>query len=136
MPLPIPNILENAANVLVSAQAVSDTLKASGNPVAGSSELEEALKKIAPSDLLAVLNEVGKVYTALHNIQVLRVGAASEPSKGVMNFLIEIDFGLGARQLIVPMPSDMAAKFSADMSVEAAKLKKGGLITDANVLNG
>ena len=88
------------------------------------------------------MNEVGKVYAGMHNIQVLKIGSRPIPQAKTLEFALEIDFGVGPRTLIVPVPLEAATnmvKNFNDNLVSAATgstSTPGKLILDAGQAGG
>lgn len=105
MSLPIPDILQNAAAVLQIAKDM--TYNPTNEDV---SKLKHAAKKVSPDDIAAVLNEVGKVYVGIHNIQVMNMGSAANLKDKTLEVAIVVEFGLGPRTLKIPLPIDIAQK--------------------------
>lgn len=134
--LPIPTILENAANVIKEARKIAKGSTA--DAIANLDSLKEALTKVHEDDLLAVMNEVGKVYTGMHNIQVRQIGAQGNVATGDFEVAIEAEYGLGPRMIIVRFPLKDGETLCKNFATELAKLKvgSGALITDANFING
>lgn len=128
MPLPIPDILQNASAVIEAAKkAIHD-----GGDKFESAALADALKKVSSDDLLAVLNEVGKVYVALHNMRIQSVGSRANIEHKLFEVAFQVDFGLGLRTIIVPMPISAAEQLVKTFGEDLAKLtgsSSGKLIT-------
>lgn len=120
MPLPIPDIMQNASDVLVAAKKVTED-QTSGNI----NELRAALKKVNPDDILAVLNEVGAVYMGMHNMQIQQIGARGNTATGKFEVAIQADFGLGPRTLIVPLLPAAATELVKNFQQELLQLKPG-----------
>lgn len=132
MPLPIPDILENASNVLKAAKQYC------GDQTGHNLDaIRDALKKVNPDDILAVLNEVGKVYVGLHNIQVRQIGARGNTETGNFEVAIGVEYGLGPRTLITALPQQAGADLCKNFAEELAKIRpSGSLITDISEING
>lgn len=141
MPLPIPDILERASRVLELAKKVTEQDYDKGCSEY-TVELGEALKKVSPDDLLAVLNEIGKVYMGVNNIKILKIGSRPIPEAKTLEFAVEVEYGLGPRAIVVRLPLESATnlvKNFNDNLVSAATgnmTSPGGLILDAGAGNG
>lgn len=131
--LPIPELLEKAANVIGLANAFCKEQTSSNI-----NALEEALRGVSKEDILAVLNEVGTVYMGLHNMQVRSIGTKPSDDRKSLEVALQIDAGTGPKVVITPLPIDVAKKLYVQMGEELAALQfeKGGLITDPNMANG
>lgn len=125
MPLPIPDIMKNASDALIEAKKVSED---SRNHAV--SELKDALKKINPNDILAVLNEIGVVYQGAHNIQISQMGSRPNSENKMLEILILVDAGMGPKTVIVGMPVDNAEKFAKAITADIQILKPGRIIMD------
>jgi hypothetical protein len=106
MPLPIPTIMENASNVLKLAKEFTETDEDFYGEI--KNELREALKKVSPDDLLAVMNEVGKVYVGMYNQQILGIGAKKSERPEHVQLCVQVNFGLGPHALIIEVPFEGA----------------------------
>lgn len=124
MSLPIPDILERASKVLEEAQKIVNIF----GDKPEFADLKSALKVIHPDDLLAVLNEVGKVYVGVHNMQVLQIGSRGNTVTGQFEVALQVEYGLGTRQLVVPLPPNVAQDLINNFTMELSKVKTGGTI--------
>lgn len=132
MPLPIPNILENAGNAIKAAKEYCE----SPND-ANISKLEDALKKIHHDDLLAVMNEVGKVYVGMYNMQIQQIGSRANLKTGNFEVVLSADFGIGPVAIITPIPVEQAKQLVEGFKAELAIFTSGThLITDIGSING
>lgn len=130
MPLPIPDIMQNAGNALIAAKKVVDTLAKSASQPEGTQELIEALKKVSPDDLLAVLNEIGQVYHGVHNINVTQIGSRPNPKAKTLEIALQINAGLGPKMVMMGLPFDSAEALVKAMSNDLQAIKPSGLITN------
>lgn len=136
MLLPIPTILENAGNVLDLAKKITQENPAVHDRADNIQALKDALKKVSPEDLLAVMNEVGKLYAGVHNIQVQQIGVRkSEKTRGI-EIALQIEFGIGPRTLIVPLPPEAASAFLENMKAEMSPMGSGKIITNPGEIIG
>lgn len=135
MPLPIPDIMEKASAVLRLANefANADITYKHGEMVS-LAPLREALKKISPDDLLAVLNEVGSVYAGLHNMRIAQIGSRPNAQMKTVEVAINVDFGLGPRAVVIPLTPEGAEQVARGIneSVAALKMENGKLITSVD----
>lgn len=132
MPLPIPDILQSAGAVLNAAKQLIDRIDSERkeHPVSNGAFQEsedvtavrEALKRVNTSDLLAVMNEVGRVYIGMHNIQILQIGSNANMEKTAFEVAITAEFGLGPRTMIVPLPVATATELVRVFNSDLAKL--------------
>lgn len=136
MSLPIPDIMNNAANALKEAKKVSDSLRIGTansdiNPLRhpGVDDLHEALQKINPDDLMAVLNEVGTVYAGVHNMQIRQVGSRPNKKLKGIDIAVELDYGFGPRMVIVGLPREHAEALVKTMTADLQLAKPNGIIT-------
>lgn len=132
MPLPIPDILENASKVIRAAEQVCS------DPTSrNTGELKDVLKKVSEQDLLAVMNEVGAVYMGVNNLKILSIGSRPNMENKTLEIAIVLDFGLGPRTFAVGVDTnagqDLVKRFQEDIC--ALEVQKGGLITDTSLLS-
>lgn len=121
MPLPIPDIMQNASNALDAAKRcceVGDTANISIHA------LRDSLKKVSSDDLAAVMNEVGRLYAGVNNIQIIQIGSRINPDNKAFEFGVIIDFGMGPRTLMIPMPFETADNLINSLRAELDKLEK------------
>lgn len=129
MPLPVPDIMQNAATVLKAAKEM------------GYKPTEEQIKSlhhltnmVSADDLLAVLNEVGRVYVGMHNIQIARIASAPDLQNKKFAFIIEIvPTGLDPIVLTIPLTVEQGRFLikSFQDTLTALTVSEGKLILDA-----
>lgn len=123
MPLPIPDILQRAAILITAARALKSSQTSENILAVGS-----ALDAVNEDDLLAVMNEVGKVYMGVHNPQVTQIGARGNTGSKNLEIAIHVDFGLGPRIIVVPLPHENAVGFISACNEAMRELRPGGII--------
>lgn len=126
MSLPIPDILQNAGVVIDEAKK---TIRLFGDKPEFS-DLKDAVKRVSSDDLLSVLNEIGKVYSGIHNIQVLQMSADANKKTGNLDLILQVEFGLGLRAVVVPMPKKVAEEFLKNFTEELTGVKSSNIIKD------
>lgn len=129
--LPIPEILKNAADVIRYAKAVEDGIKLSETRPA----VRKALAKVSPEDVHAALNEIGRVYMGIHNIQVLQFGAKANPETKLFEVVLQIEYGLGPVFLTIPMPAEMGQRIIDTFLAEMAKMQPTKLLTNTALIS-
>ncbi len=133
MPLPIPDILEKASAVLKLAH---DLPYNPTNEDVG--KVKHAAKAVSPNDLLAVLNEVGAVYTGMNHMQVVQMGSQPNAKVKALNVVIVVDYGMGPKQLVTALPLDVAKDLIKNLSdnLAASEGAVSGFISDASAVIG
>lgn len=129
MPLPIPDILQNAGNVLEEA---ANIVRIFGDKPEFA-ELKSLSKKVNSNDLLAVMNEVGKVYVGIHKLQVQQIGSRANTERRTFDVAMTLEFGLGPRTVVTPLPiavaTDMIKTFNEDLAKLTGTTPGSKLIT-------
>ncbi len=125
MPLPIPDIMLNASKALEAAALCAENASASHV-----SDLKDALKKIHPNDLMAVLNEVGSVYKGIHEMQALSIGSRANFDTKSLELVIQVNFGIGPRPLTISLPVDQAEQIVKQLLSDVTQLKPARIIAN------
>lgn len=125
MPLPIPEILQNAAAVINAAKVFSEN-----DTNIPRIDLKDALDKVNSNDLMAVLNEVGLVYTAAANPQIIGMGCGANLIDKTVDLGIKIITGFGPREVVLKMNPDQAEAMIAQLRKDLDQLRPSGLIVN------
>ncbi len=132
MPLLIPDILQNAAAVIDAADSLVNQGTNSSvefNWDANLYTLSESIKKVNSDDLMAVLNEVGRVYSGVYNMQIISLGSGVDFKERTLNIALQVEFGMGPRPLVLKLPFEQAKQVVEQLQKDLATLKPPAVIT-------
>lgn len=128
MPLPIPEIMQNAAAVLRAARDMGYT------PTEEQSKtLHHLSKTVNADDLMAVLNKIAGIFQWMNNIQIQSIGSAPDFQNKKFALGMALDCPLGDRQLTIPLTIDQARELIKTFqdTLNALIVTEGKLILDA-----
>ncbi len=123
MPLPIPEILQNAATVIDTAKKFSEN-----DTNIYRADLKGALERVNSSDLHAVLNEVGTFYAAAANPQIIGMGCAANLVDKTVDLAIKVVTGFGPRDTFLKMSPEQAKDMIDKLQKDLDQLRPSGLI--------
>lgn len=121
MALPIPTILENAANVI---KAANRAIKEGGH-IYDTEYLEVAVSKVNENDLAAVMNEVGSVYLNLKNLHLVAIGTRGNPSTKKLEIMAKLSTGAVVATM---MDYEEGQQFVRRLQEDMETIRPNGLI--------